>query len=140
MSSSRKVLTHIEAALHDARIALLTEHLAFLVFFVLLQRFLGGDGQITVIEFKVNFVLLEARQINVHLIALIRFLDIGLHDVLCVFAVQRAVNITEATEEITVEIIKNIHQVLTENSRKILAHNANLHSFGLAPLVTLPVM
>ena len=46
----------------------------------------------------------------------------------------------KAAEEVTIPIIKNVHQVFTENSRKILAHNANLHFFGLAPLVTLPVM
>lgn len=123
------VLAHKEAALHHARIALLTEHLALLVLVGLLQRFLRGDGQITVVQFQMNVVLLEARQINVHLIAFIRFLHIRLHHVLCVLAVQRTVNVAESAEEIPVEVIKNVHQVLAENSRKIVAHNANLHSF-----------
>ena len=87
-----------------------------------------------------NFILLKARQINIHLIALFGFLDIGLHHVLRVLAVQSTVGIAKAPEEIAVEIIKNVHQVFTKNSGKISAHNANLHSFGLAPLVTLPVM
>ena len=87
-----------------------------------------------------NFILPEAGQIHVHLIALVGFPDVGLHHVLRVLAVQRAIDIAEAAEEVPVEVIKDVHQVFAKNSGKISAHHANLHSFGLAPLVTLPVM
>ena len=87
-----------------------------------------------------NLVLLEARQIHIHLVALVRLLDVRLHHVLRVLAVQLTIHVAKAAEKVPVEIIKNVHQVLAENRRKIGAHNANLHSFGLAPLVTLPVM
>lgn len=123
------MLTDVEAALHHARITLLTEHLALFVFLVLLQRFLRGDGQITVLQLQMNFVLLEARQIDVHLIAVIRFLDIRLHHVLRVLAVQSAIHVAKAAEQ--VEIIKSVHQVFTENSRKISAHHADLQSLAL---------
>ena len=127
----RDIATHIEAALHHAGITLLTEYLAFLVLVVLLQGFLRRDGQITVVQFQMNFILLEAGQINIYLIALIRFPDVRLHHVLRVFAVQSMIDIAEATEKITVEIIKNVHQVFTENSRKISAHHADLQSLAL---------
>ena len=131
----REVFTHKEAALHHARIALLTEHLALLALVVLLERLLRRDGQITVVQFQMNFVLLEAGQVDVHFIAVLQLLDIRLHHVLRVFAVQRMINVAKAAEEAAVEVIKNVHQIFTENSRKIVAHHANLHSFGLAPLV-----
>ena len=53
---------------------------------------------------------------------------------------QRAIDVVNIAEEVTVEIIKDIHQVFAENGRKIRAHHANLQSLGLAPLVTSPVM
>ena len=123
------MIADIEAALHHARIALLTEHLAFFVFLVLLHRFLRGDGQITVIQRQMNLVLLEARQINVHLVAVVRLFHIRLHHVLRVLAVQSAIDIAKATEQ--VEIIKSVHQVFTENGRKISAHHADLQSLAL---------
>ena len=43
-------------------------------------------------------------------------------------------------EEAAVKIVEDVHQIFAEYSGKIVAHNANLHSNGLAPLVTLPVM
>ena len=135
----RQVFTHEEAALHHARIALLTEHLALLVLLVLLQRFLRRDGQITIVQFKTDLILLEAGQINVYFVAVLCLFDVRLHQILCVLAVQSVIDVAKAAEEVAIKIVKNVHKVLAENSRKIVAHNANLHSFGLAPLVRMPV-
>ena len=62
---------------------------AFIVLFVLVEAFSGGNGQITVFQFGADVLFFEARQVDIHFISGIRFLDIGFHNVLGMFAVQR---------------------------------------------------
>ena len=70
-----------------------------------------------------HLVLLEARQVDVQLIRAIHLADVGLHQVLCVLAVQGIASLRHHhAERITEEIIK---QVLTKNAGQ---HKSYLHS------------
>ena len=48
----------------------------------------AADGKIAAVELQRYIFFLEARQVNVKLVAVVCFTDIGLHHVLCVLAVK----------------------------------------------------
>ena len=141
----------IEAALHRAGVALLTNHLAALVLLVLVQTLFSAYGEITVFKVKRDLILLEARQIDFNIVAVLVLVHVGLHDTRGVLAVQLAVNIVHAPKRSVHPIIKEIitkdtrHQhnsyllkrtirfvccYLSEFPLRTLAHPMNLRSFG----------
>ena len=117
----REVVAYVEAALHGAGVPFLTEQLAVFLFLIL-QVLLRGDSQITILQIQMDFVLLQAGQINGQLVAFICFLHVGLHHPGGVLAIQYVFRTAEAAEEITVEVIKQIHHIFTENSRQESTH------------------
>ena len=70
---------HIEASLHGTRIAFLPNQLAILILLLFVQPLCGADREITVVQLHRELFFLEARQINVQLIAVLFLMHIGLH-------------------------------------------------------------
>ena len=103
-------ITHIKASRAYARVTLLTNDAALLVLLVLVKALLSADAQVTVLDIKADLVLFEAREINGQLVAAVLFVDIGLHQILAMLAVQRAV----LAEEVVAE--KVFKYVFTENT------------------------
>ena len=83
----------VEAAGAGTGVALLTQHAALLVLFVLVEALLRADGQVTVLHVHMDLVLFKAGQLHRKAVSLgvVRLADIGLHQVLGVLAKQRAV-------------------------------------------------
>ena len=76
------VPAHIEASLTGAGITLLADiSAAVLLMLILIQAFGSADGQISVLEGYLDFVLLKSRQIHFQLIFCICFTDVGFHQV-----------------------------------------------------------
>ena len=63
----RDFFTHIEAALHRARITLLPNQLAVL-FLVLIQVLLGINREVTVVQLQLDLFLRKARQVDIDLV------------------------------------------------------------------------
>ena len=84
-----QIVTNIEATLAGTCITFLADVLAgFLLLFILIQTLGSLDGQITILQRYLDLIFLEAGQINDQLIAIIGLLDIGLHYVVCMSAIQ----------------------------------------------------
>ena len=71
-----------------------------------IKAFDSADIQITIFDGDRNLVFLEARQINIYLVSILGFPNICLHEVLCMFAIQRIL----LTEELT--LIRPAHPVI----------------------------
>ena len=86
----RELLAHIEAAAHAAGIALLSDELAGLfVLLILVKAFCRRDVQVPVLQAELNFIFVEAGQLDIHFIAVIVLPHIRLHQVLRVVTVKR---------------------------------------------------
>ena len=97
----------IECSGAAACVTLLTNVLAgLLIGFVFIKAFDSADIQITIFDGDRNLVFLEARQINIYLVSILGFPHICLHEVLCMFAIQRIL----LTEELT--LIRPAHPVV----------------------------
>ena len=111
-----QLVADIEGTAHAAGIALAADIFAVLILLVLVQTFCGADAQVAVFQLDGDFILGKARQVDVQLVALFTFADIGLHHVLSVFAVQRAAHPFEFLIEIEVHHI--IKQIFTKDARQ----------------------
>ena len=80
---------YIEAAAAGSAVPFLTDVLAFLILFVLIQGLGGGDGQVALFQLYLDAVFLEARQVHDHIIAVLVLPDIRLHNVGRMLAIQR---------------------------------------------------
>ena len=103
------MLTDIEAAAARTGVTLLTDVLTLLLRLFLVQTLCGLNGEITVLQLQIHFVLLEARQVDVKLIGVLGLTDVGLHEVLAMLAVQgveaaRHYHIKRIREEIIKQI------------------------------------
>ena len=85
-----------------------------------IEALLGGDGEVAVLQVHLDILLLKAGQLDGHLIAVLRFPHIGLHQVLGVLAVELPVHI----EPVPVKVVlpKIIQQVLSENTGQHSQH------------------
>ena len=84
-----QIVTNIEATLAGTCITFLADVLAgFLLLFILIQTLGSLDGQITILQRYLDLIFLEAGQINDQLIVVIGLLDIGLHYIMCMSAIQ----------------------------------------------------
>ena len=118
------VLAHVEAPAANAGVTLPAEILAVAVSLVLVQTLGRTDGQVAILQVNSNLILLETGQVHIHLIGILQLPDVGLHQILGVFAVQRviAANRHHHAKGVSKEIIE---QVLTKNARQ---HKSFLHS------------
>ena len=118
-------LAHIEAAAAGAGVPLLADIPARLVRFVLVQALGGADGQIAVLQIHADLVLLEAGQVDVQLIGVVRLPHVGLHQVLGVLPIQGIVS-RQHREQVEVTAKEIVEQVLTKNTGH---HKSFLHSY-----------
>ena len=102
-------LAHIEAPAAGTCITLSADVTSgFFLLLVLIQSLGGTDGQISVIQLYGNLILLEARKINLHLVAILHLLNICLHQVTGSSAVQLLVNLAQISVIEKWEIIKPV--------------------------------
>lgn len=84
-----QVVTNIEATLASSGITLLADvFTGLLLLLILIQTFGSLNGQITILQRNLDLIFLEAGQINDQLIVVIGLLDIGLHYIMCMSAIQ----------------------------------------------------
>ena len=89
------VLTNIEASAHAACITFTSDVFVILILLILIESLLGTDSQVSIIQLKMKLIFLESRKINCYFIAIIFLLNICLHHILCMFAIQCFINIWE---------------------------------------------
>ena len=128
----RELLAHIEAAAHAAGIALLSDELAGLfVLLILVKAFCRRDVQVPVLQAELNFILVEAGQLDIHFIAVIVLPHIRLHQVLGIVTVKRLFH----PGKLTIHVVEpTIHQILTKNTRHV-QHKSNLLLFSVLDAV-----
>ena len=75
----------------------------------------SGDRQVAILQLQIDLIFLEARQVHLQLIAFIVFLQIGLHHMSRMFAIQLAIHVGfKASEREAHPVIK---QTLSKNTR-----------------------
>ncbi len=109
------ILADVEASGHGTRITLLVDDLALLVLALFFKAFGRGDRQVAVLQLQIDLIFLEARQVHFQLIAFIVFLQIRLHHMCCMFAIQLAIHIGFKTSERETHPV--IKQTLSKNTR-----------------------
>ena len=83
------IMREAEAAAAGAGIALPADvPSCLLLLLILIQTFGSLNGQITILQRNLDLIFLEAGQINDQLIVVIGLLDIGLHYIMCMSAIQ----------------------------------------------------
>lgn len=113
--------THIERTGAGAGRAFLTDQVTFLLLFFLVALG-GGNRKIAVLQFSGDFFLLEAREVDRELLALVGLADISLHQAVSVLAKNRSGRIREFETREHIKRIKNVQRGFIKNSRNI-CHN-----------------
>lgn len=105
----------IETSAARAAPALLPDVATLVVLFVLVERLIGRDRQVTVLELQIHIFLFKARKVNVELKLIFRLADIGLHHVLRVLTIEGIASLRHGHhfKRICEEIIK---QTFTKNA------------------------